>query len=156
MSWQSFHYLQYPPARWRIVFKCDECVKAFRGKSFSLCLQRFDWLMRCHIVDDTLGRAIHLQWDGDIRHTQVAHFVHGHANSGGLFGHLRVVRFSFCKNLVKAWDPYCMVVIFASRKCSRISENSRNSRKFPARENLLFYSTQKVKKVKKIEMSHWW
>ncbi len=80
-----------------------------------------------------IGQAVHL-----VTLKQVAHFVH--ANFGGLFGSLRVVRFSFCKNLMKAWDQYCKMVIFTSRKFSRISENSRNSRKFPARENLLFYS----------------
>ena len=61
-------------------------------------------------------------------------------NFGRPFEGLKIVRFSFRKNLVKVQVPYCILVILACRKFSRISKNSRNSRKFPARENLLFYS----------------
>ena len=53
---------------------------------------------------------------------------------------LVINRFWFRKKLWKASDLYYKQVIFTSRKISRISRYSRNSRKFPARENLLFYS----------------
>ncbi len=105
-------------------------------------------LTHAWIVFDTLSNSGELLLESC--HTFVTHkikssqtkVVSGHVNFGRLFGGLRVVRFSFCKILVEAKDPYCKTVIFASRKFSRIRGNSRNSRKFPARENSLFYSTQ--------------
>ena len=46
--------------------------------------------------------------------------------------------------LLKAYVPYCIQVILACRKFSRIQGYSRNSRKFHARENLLFYSIKNL------------
>ena len=114
---------------WRIV--CSMCEKAFKPRS-----KRWTACPKCQ-----------QQWRLVSQSNLSSHltFIHAyiwdrHSNFGGLKSRLLVDRFSFRKNCLKGRDPYCILVIFAWRKFSRISRYSRNSRKFHARENLLFYS----------------
>ncbi len=90
-----------------------------------------------------MSRSSYLRKLWHIRHThcQLDHFLWEVGNFKQPFGGLRDVRFSFCKNCIKAGYPYCKMGQIRDRKISRISRISQKSRNFPARENFLFYSS---------------
>ena len=117
---------------WQIV--CRRSVKAI---SHSLCRSRLDLLTNCcwHIEQ--------FQWSlNAVSHSSqtISSLFFDMPTLEGYFGGLRQVRFSFCKNLLKAREPYCKTGLIHDRKISRISRFSRKSRNFLAREIFLFYS----------------
>ncbi len=105
--------------RWRRLFACDGCVKAFSVAGVAPCVMNNSWDMHMLNSSSALRRGGVLLFKISL---------------------VLLLRFEKFKNWVKATEKQ---ENFACMKFSRIS---RISRTFPAREYLLFYSMSNLKK----------